>query len=100
LFLKKAQCIKVSGGHAKSYVALANSFPKKKAQRKKGSARDNQLAVVTQVEIMGEIPGKNLLIDDGKSRRAVVVRRKNLMSTRFVGDLQVVEPDKMIARGH
>jgi hypothetical protein len=56
--------------------------------------------VVTQVEIVGESPGKTLLIDDGKSLRAMVVRRKNMMSTRFVGDLQVVEPDKIIACGH
>jgi hypothetical protein len=77
VFLKKAQFIKVSDGHTKSSVALAKSSPKKKAQLTKGSDHDNKLAVVTQVEIVGESPGNTPMIDDGKSRRAVVVRRKN-----------------------
>jgi hypothetical protein len=95
-----AQFIKVSGGHTKSSVALEKSSPKNKAQLTRGSAHDNKLAMVTQVEIVGESPGNTPMIDDGKSRRAVVVLRKKLMSTRFVGDLQVVRPDKMIACGH
>jgi hypothetical protein len=90
-FLKISQFIKVSGGHANSSVALAKSYPKKKAQRTNGSTHDNTLAVVTQVEIVGESPGKTLMIDDGKSRRAVVVHLKKLMNTRFVGDLQVYD---------
>jgi hypothetical protein len=100
VFLKIAQFIKVSGGNAKSSVALAKSSPKKNAQLAKGSAHDNKLAVVTQLEIVGESPENTLMIDDGKSRRAVVVRRKKVMSTRFVGDIQVFRPDKMIACGH
>jgi hypothetical protein len=66
----------VYGGHAKSSVALEKSSPKKKAQRTKGSDHDNKLVVVTQVEIVDESPGNILMIDDGKSRRAVIVRRK------------------------
>jgi hypothetical protein len=76
VFLKIAQFIKVSGGHAKSSVALEKSSPKKKAQLTKGSADDNKLYVATQVEIVGESPGNTLMIDDGKSQRAVVFRRK------------------------
>jgi hypothetical protein len=76
IFLKISQFIKVSGGNAKSSVALAKSSPKKKAQRTKGSVYENKLDVVTQVEILGESPGNILMIDNGMSWRAVVVHLK------------------------